>query len=67
MRLKKFKLVINDLTYELPGTAIIEAVDNDSALIYLTDNNNINNTNTAYGTPNEKVNPNLEEIGSDSE
>lgn len=55
------------MTYELPGNAIIEAVDNDSILIYLTENNNNNNTNTAYGTPNEKVNANLEEIGSDSE
>ncbi|CAK94922.1 unnamed protein product (macronuclear) [Paramecium tetraurelia] len=67
LREKKFKLVINDLTYELPGTAIIEAVENDSVLIYLSENNNNNNTNTAYGTPNEKVNANLEEIGSDSE
>ncbi|CAD8070299.1 unnamed protein product [Paramecium primaurelia] len=67
LRSKKFKLVINDMTYELPGTAIIEAVDNDSVLIYLTENNNNNNTNTAYGTPNEKVNANLEDIGSDSE
>ncbi|CAD8090286.1 unnamed protein product [Paramecium sonneborni] len=69
LKQKKFKLVINDMTYELQGNAIIEAVHNDSVLIYLSENNNNNNnnTNTAYGTPNEKVNANIEDIGSDSE
>ncbi|CAD8103345.1 unnamed protein product [Paramecium sonneborni] len=67
LRLKKFKIVINDLPYELPGNAIIEAVNNDSVLIYLNQNNNNNNTNTVNGTPNEKINPNLENILSDSE
>ncbi|CAD8081594.1 unnamed protein product [Paramecium primaurelia] len=70
LRLKKFKLVINDLTYELPGIAIIEAINNDSILIYLNqniNNNNVTNISTTQGTPYKKVNPNLEDIGSDSE
>ncbi|CAK86954.1 unnamed protein product (macronuclear) [Paramecium tetraurelia] len=69
LRSKKFKLVINDITHELPGIAIIEAVDSDSVLIYLNQNTNNNNTytNTTQGTPNEKVNAILEDIGSDSE
>lgn len=54
LRSKTLKLIINEISYELQGKAIIEAVSNNSNLIYL--NESQHNSNTKFQTSNEKIN-----------